>query len=229
MGLQLVTTFYLTDHGLTVALGAVLCMRFGIKPRRCYSFEDELTGAATCWTPIELQIMLPLSYVTATKSNIWMTNGPRPVWWSWIQISVRRLAILLKIYLRLLQYLHASILTLKYLCIELWGCASKTNVDIIQRYQSKLLRIITNAPWYVTNQTRHSDLRIQTVTSVRNDYTRKHRSTLEHHPNPAVKPLLLYAQQTRRLKRCWTFDAIYWGVVTGHTPGPPWKYQHISL
>jgi len=28
-----------------------------------------------------------------------------------------------------------------------------SNIDIIQRYQSKMLRSITNAPWYVTNQT----------------------------------------------------------------------------
>ena len=113
--------------------------------------------------------------------------------------------------------------------IELWGCASKTNVSIIQRYQSKLLLIITNAPWYVTNQTLHSDLRIQNVQSVRDEYTRKHRSTLEHHPNPVVKPLLLYTNQTRRLKRRWTFDTLNWGVVTGHTPGPPCKWQLISL
>jgi hypothetical protein len=93
--------------------------------------------------------------------------------------------------------------------IELWGCASKTNVEIIQRYQWKLLRIIINAPRYVTNQKVHSDLRIHTVKSVRNDYTRKHGSTLEHQPNPAVKPLLLYSHQTRRLKRHWNFDAIY--------------------
>jgi hypothetical protein len=30
--------------------------------------------------------------------------------------------------------------------IELWGCASKTNIDIIQRLQSKLLRAMTNTP-----------------------------------------------------------------------------------
>jgi hypothetical protein len=33
----------------------------------------------------------------------------------------------------------------------LWGCASKSNIAIIQRYQSKILRTITNAPCYVTN------------------------------------------------------------------------------
>jgi len=40
--------------------------------------------------------------------------------------------------------------------IELWGCATKSNIAVIQRYQSKLLRTITNAPWYVSNQTLHS-------------------------------------------------------------------------
>jgi len=53
MGLQIVTTFYLKEDVLTVALGAVLYMQFSIKPRRCYCSEDELFGAATCWTPIE--------------------------------------------------------------------------------------------------------------------------------------------------------------------------------
>ena len=32
---------------------------------------------------------------------------------------------------------------------ELWGCASNSNIEIIQRYQSKILRILTNAPWYL--------------------------------------------------------------------------------
>ena len=53
--------------------------------------------------------------------------------------------------------------------IALWGCASKSNISVIQRYQSKLLRSIINAPWYVTNQTLHSDLRIPYVRSVLQD------------------------------------------------------------
>ena len=57
--------------------------------------------------------------------------------------------------------------------IALWGCASKSNISVIQRYQSKLLRTITNAPWYVTNQTLHSDLRY--VHSVLQGYIHKHR------------------------------------------------------
>jgi flagellar biosynthesis protein FlhB len=30
--------------------------------------------------------------------------------------------------------------------IELWGCASKLSIAIMQRSQSKMLRMITNAP-----------------------------------------------------------------------------------
>ena len=102
--------------------------------------------------------------------------------------------------------------------IALWGCASKSNISVIQRYQSKLLRTITNAPWYVTNQTLHSDLRILYVRSVLQDYIHKHRSALEVHSNPLVEPLL-HTTHTRSLKRRWTFDVINWGVVSGLTPG----------
>jgi len=33
--------------------------------------------------------------------------------------------------------------------IELSGCASKSNIVIMQRSKSKILRAIANAPWYV--------------------------------------------------------------------------------
>jgi hypothetical protein len=48
--------------------------------------------------------------------------------------------------------------------LELWGCASKTNIAIIQRAQSKTIRSITNAPWFVSNLTLHKDLKISYVT-----------------------------------------------------------------
>jgi hypothetical protein len=50
--------------------------------------------------------------------------------------------------------------------IELCGCAKKSNVAIMQRYQSKLLRTIINAPWYLTKHTLHTDLRIPYVRTV---------------------------------------------------------------
>ena len=68
--------------------------------------------------------------------------------------------------------------------IELWGCATKSNIAILQRYLSKLLRTITNAPWYVTNHTLHTDLHIPYVHQVIHDRVNKHQTTLTFHPNP---------------------------------------------
>jgi hypothetical protein len=68
--------------------------------------------------------------------------------------------------------------------IELWGCANKSNIAIMQRYQSKLLRTIINAPWYVTNHTLHTDLHIPYFRKVIHDRINKHRTTLVSPPQP---------------------------------------------
>jgi len=85
--------------------------------------------------------------------------------------------------------------------IELWGCASKSNMVIMQRSQSKILRVIANAPCYVTNHTLHTDLNIPIVSDVINERFNKHHNKLEAHPNPLLEPLL-QPINTRRLKRC---------------------------
>jgi hypothetical protein len=36
----------------------------------------------------------------------------------------------------------------------------------MQRNQSKIQQMITNAPWYVTNQTLHNDLKVQIIKDV---------------------------------------------------------------
>jgi hypothetical protein len=35
--------------------------------------------------------------------------------------------------------------------IQLWGTASTSNFEILERFQSKVLRMIVDAPWYVPN------------------------------------------------------------------------------
>jgi len=57
--------------------------------------------------------------------------------------------------------------------IELWGCASKFNIALIQRYRSKILRNISNAPWYVL---KHPSFRllvpyVDTVSRERKSYS----------------------------------------------------------
>jgi hypothetical protein len=35
--------------------------------------------------------------------------------------------------------------------IQLWGTVSTSNIEILERFQSKVLRMIVDAPWYVPN------------------------------------------------------------------------------
>jgi len=91
--------------------------------------------------------------------------------------------------------------------IELWGCASISNIELLQRYQSKLLRTLTNAQWYVTNHTLHSELHIPYVREVFQERIANHRTTIASHPNPLMVPLLR-SPTTRLLKRRWTFDGM---------------------
>ena len=92
--------------------------------------------------------------------------------------------------------------------IELWGCATKSNIAVIQQYQSKLLRNITNAPRYVSNQTLHSDLHILHVHMVCWERTATHHMTLDSHSNPLTEPLV-HPPNNRHLKQRWTFDEIH--------------------
>jgi hypothetical protein len=47
--------------------------------------------------------------------------------------------------------------------IQLWGMASTSNIEILERFQSKAFRMIVGAPWYVPNMVIQSDFQIPTV------------------------------------------------------------------
>jgi hypothetical protein len=47
--------------------------------------------------------------------------------------------------------------------IQLWGTAFISNIEILERFQSKILRIIVNAPWYVPNSLIRKDPSCPTV------------------------------------------------------------------
>jgi hypothetical protein len=65
--------------------------------------------------------------------------------------------------------------------------------------------MITNAPWYVTNQTLHVDLKVPFIKDA------IHHGKLGKKSNPILElllELLLEQQQTRRLKKLWPADLI---------------------
>lgn len=85
--------------------------------------------------------------------------------------------------------------------IQLWGCASDSNIKCIQTFQNKVLRNIVDAPWYVRNSDIHRDLQIPTVKEEIKRFAGKHEARLHLHVNAEALQLLDNQQQVRRLKR----------------------------
>ena len=80
------------------------------------------------------------------------------------------------------------------------------NIDIIQRFQSKLLRIITCAPWYISNDQIHRDLQIPFVKDKVTRLSIRYQQRLESHLNPLSLALIIDNTDVRRLKRCKPSD-----------------------
>jgi hypothetical protein len=74
--------------------------------------------------------------------------------------------------------------------IELWGCASKSHIAKLQLSQSKILQMITNAPWYVTDQTLNYDLKVPFIKDVIQERSINHHNKLGNHSNPIFQTLL---------------------------------------
>jgi hypothetical protein len=63
-----------------------------------------------------------------------------------------------------------------------FGTATNSNVKILRR--SKILRIITNAVWYVTNDTLHRDLKISSIKETVKKLCQRYRDRLEKQITP---------------------------------------------
>jgi hypothetical protein len=59
--------------------------------------------------------------------------------------------------------------------IQLWGCASESNIRVIQRYQNEVPKCIVNALWYVRNSDLHHDLGIETVKDIIAKFANSHK------------------------------------------------------
>lgn len=92
--------------------------------------------------------------------------------------------------------------------IQLWGCTKKSNVDIIQRFQNKVLRNIANAPWYIRNNDLHRDLKVEYVAEEIQKIARRHEERLYRHVNVEVVRLLDNTDIVRRLKRTKPFELL---------------------
>jgi len=59
--------------------------------------------------------------------------------------------------------------------IQLWGTASNSNLEMLERFQSKVLRIITDTPRYMPNTIIKRDLQIPTVKQEARKYSANYR------------------------------------------------------
>jgi hypothetical protein len=75
-------------------------------------------------------------------------------------------------------------------------------------FQSKTLRKLANAPWYISNITLHNGLRIPYVTEVIKTYAKKHKNRTAQNDNQLIRDLFTQPEIGRRLNRMWLEDLI---------------------
>jgi len=89
--------------------------------------------------------------------------------------------------------------------IKLWGTASNSNLEILEWFQSKVLRMIRDAPWYVPNQTWSQ---IPAFKQEARKFSENYRKRLDTHPNNPANTLLKEQYGTRRIKRLYPTDLV---------------------
>lgn len=92
--------------------------------------------------------------------------------------------------------------------IQLWGSTSNSNIEILVRFQSKVLRIIVDTPWFVTNDIIRQDLNILTVNEAIGIHASNYANRLDDHPNQLAIKLLMEKLDERKLKRYKPLDSI---------------------
>lgn len=90
--------------------------------------------------------------------------------------------------------------------VQLWGTASNSNIEILQRFQSKTLRTIADAPWYLRNEIIHNDLCVKTVKGEVSCASERYLTRLETHTNTLAVNLLDNSNATYRLNRVQPID-----------------------
>jgi hypothetical protein len=95
-----------------------------------------------------------------------------------------------------------KLLLYKTLLKPIWtyGTASNSNIEIPERFRSKALRMIVDAPWYVPNTVIRRDLQIPTVKEEIRRYSSQCSARLRAHPNELIVNLI-ELPDNRRLRR----------------------------
>jgi hypothetical protein len=84
--------------------------------------------------------------------------------------------------------------------IQLWGMDSTSNIEFLECFQSKVLRTIVDAPWYMPNTVIWRGLQTPTVKEEILHYSSQYSARLSVHPNNVVVNLVAQPDN-RQLRR----------------------------
>jgi len=90
----------------------------------------------------------------------------------------------------------------------IWSCCANSHLNKIQIFQNKILRIITDAPWFVRNKALHKDLNIPTIDEHLNHLANRFFHSLTKSNGAAHYNLVERPPKIRRLKRGRPHDRI---------------------
>jgi hypothetical protein len=72
---------------------------------------------------------------------------------------------------------------------QLWGTTLNSNIEILERFQSKVLRLIVDVPWYVSNSVIRKDFQIPTVKEEIRRFRSLYAVRLRAHTNELIATL----------------------------------------
>jgi hypothetical protein len=104
--------------------------------------------------------------------------------------------------------------------IQLWGTASTSNIEIMERFQSKTLRIIVDAHWYVPNTLIRRDLQLASVKREISRISSRYSSRLSAQSNNLL-PILTEPPERTRLRRNLPQDLSTRFII-------PWCNYHLD-
>ncbi|GFU90691.1 probable RNA-directed DNA polymerase from transposon X-element [Trichonephila clavipes] len=85
-----------------------------------------------------------------------------------------------------------------------WGAAAATHMKKIQAIQNKILRVMTNAPWYDRNDVIHNDLHMEPISNYITKLSKNVFKSIESHDNPIIKAQTLFTYPHPKIKYAYS-------------------------
>jgi hypothetical protein len=97
--------------------------------------------------------------------------------------------------------------------MQLWGTTSTSNIEILECFQLKTLRMIVYAPWYMPNTVIRRDLQTPTVKEEICHYSSQYNACLNAYPNDLTVNLMVIAKTPAKWPAYQIFGVIIVFVI----------------